>query len=182
LARVDQSRCPHPIFGTLTYPNEFPWEPEIFKGHLDAFGKRFRRSFPGCGFHRKLEFQKRGAPHFHPIFWNVRTDNGSIRLFREWLAQAWDAVVSSRNPAHLLAGTSADVIESQFGILRYVAGYVSDSDQSHPGEKVGRYWGIVGRSNIPWAQVEIMELTVSEAKLVRRIARRYMKAVNRARL
>jgi hypothetical protein len=41
--------------------------------------------------------------------------------------------------------------------------------------------GIVGRSNIPWAQVEIMEMTLREAQLVRCIARRYMKAVNRAR-
>lgn len=181
LARVDQTRCARPIFATLTYPKEFPWASKIFKGHLDAFGKRFSRSFPMCGFHWKLEFQERGAPHFHPIFWNLPTNNDSVRAFRQWLAEAWFAVVGSGDPAHLSAGTSADVVESQFGILRYVASYVSESDQSHPGETVGRYWGIVGRKNIPWAQVKTMELTVNEAHLVRRIARRYMQAMNRER-
>jgi len=74
LAKVDQRKCGSPIFGTLTYPAEFPIDSETFKRHLKIFSQRFLRAFPYAGFHWKLEFQTRGAAHFHPIFWNLSTD------------------------------------------------------------------------------------------------------------
>jgi hypothetical protein len=181
LAKVDQSKCGRPIFGTLTYPAEFPLDDETFKRHLKVFSQRFLRAFPDAGFHWKLEFQDRGAPHFHPIFWNLSNDREYLKHFRGWLACNWFEVVGSGDEKHFLAGTSADLIKSQFGIMRYVSGYVSDLDQTKPGFTVGRYWGIVGRSNIPWAKESVIELTFAQGTLVRRTARRYMKAMNRQR-
>jgi len=182
LAKVDQSKCGRPIFGTLTYPADFPLDQETFKRHLKIFSQRFLRSFPSAGFHWKLEFQIRGAAHFHPIFWNLSGDDGGfLREFRGWLAQNWSEVVHSGDQKHLLAGTSADLIKSQFAIMRYVSPYASKSDQTKPGWRVGRYWGIVGRANIPWAKEKVVELSLVEAKLVRRTVRRYMQAVNRIR-
>src|SRR4029434_5445515 len=72
-------------------------------------------------------------------------------------------------------------MKSQFGIIRYVGGYASKSDQTRPGCRVGRYWGILGRANIPWAKEKIKELSSAQATLVRRTARRYMQAMNRGR-
>src|SRR5206468_12329843 len=118
---------------------------------------------------------------FHPIFWNLSGEGKFLRAFRGWLARNWYEVVDSEDKKHLAAGTSADLIKSQFGIIRYVSGYVSDADQTKPGCKVGRYWGIVGRSNIPWAKENVMKLSVEQGKLVRRIARHYMQAMNRQR-
>ena len=128
-----------------------------------------------------MEFQRRGAAHFHPIFWSLGSDRASLGKFRVWLAWNWFEVVASGNQKHLLAGTSADLISSQFGIMRYVSGYASKSDQTKPGCSVGRYWGIVGRANIPWAKENVTELSSAQAKLVRRTARRYMQAMNRCR-
>jgi hypothetical protein len=181
LAKVDQSKCGRPIFGTLTYPADFPLDQETFKRHLKIFSQRFLRSFPSAGFHWKLEFQTRGAAHFHPIFWNMGSDKEFVGKFRVWLAWNWFEVVGSGDQKHLLAGTSADLINSQFGIIRYVSGYASKSDQTKPGCHVGRYWGIVGRANIPWANENVVELSAAQAKLVRRTARRYMQAMNRGR-
>jgi hypothetical protein len=150
LAKVDQSKCGCPIFGTLTYPANFPLDQETFERHLKIFSQRFLRSFPAAGFHWKLEFQASGAAHFHPIFWNLSGDDGGfLREFRGWLAQNWSEVVHSGDEKHLLAGTSADPIKSQFGIIRYVSGYASKLDQTKPGCNVGRYWGIVGGQIFP---------------------------------
>jgi hypothetical protein len=155
---------------------------ETFKRHLKIFSQRFLRSFPSAGFHWKLEFQARGAAHFHPIFWNLSGDDGGLlREFRGWLAQNWSEVVHSGDEKHLLAGTSADPIKSQFGIIRYVSGYVSKSDQTKPGCKVGRYWGLVGRTNIRWAKEKVITVSSTQGKVVRRTARRYMEAMNRVR-
>jgi hypothetical protein len=181
LAKVDHSKAGRPIFGTLTYPAEFPVDAETFKRHFKIFSQRFLRAFPNAGFHWKLEFQDRGAPHFHPIFWNVSTDREAMKHFRGWLSWTWFEVVGSGDERHWRAGTSADVIKSPFGIMRYVSGYASKSDQSKPGFKVGRYWGIVGRQNIPWAEETVVELSTKQGKFVRRIARRYMEAMNRKR-
>jgi len=181
LAKVDQRKCGRPIFGTLTYPADFPLDQETFKKHLKIFSQRFLRAFPAAGFHWKLEFQTRGAAHFHPIFWNLGSDKTFLGKFRGWLERSWFEVVGSADQKHLLAGTSADLIKSQFGIMRYVSGYASKSDQTKSGCKVGRYWGIIGRANIPWANANVMELSPAQAKLVRRTARRYMRAMNRVR-
>jgi hypothetical protein len=181
LAKVDQEKAGKAIFAGLTYPEAFPTSAEIFKGHLDAFGKRFSRAFPHGAFHWKLEFQQRDAPHFHPIFWNLSTEPSDVRKFRKWLARTWFEVVGSNDLKHLAAGTSADVIRSQFGIMRYVGPYVSDSDQSRPGWKVGRYWGVVGRANIPYAVAPEVTISATAALLVWRTARRYQRAVNRQR-
>ena len=105
LAKVDQSKCGRPIFGTLTYPADFPLDQETFKRHLKIFSQRFLRSFPSAGFHWKLEFQARGAAHFHPIFWNLGSDKAFLGEFRVWLSWNWFEVVGSGNQKHLLAGT-----------------------------------------------------------------------------
>ena len=89
LAKVDQSKCGHPIFSGFTYPADFPLDQRTFKRHLKMFSQRFLRAFPKAGFHWKLEFQARGAAHFHPIFWNLGSDGEFLRGFRGWLARDW---------------------------------------------------------------------------------------------
>jgi hypothetical protein len=183
LARVDQKQCGRAVFSAMTYPNEFPYSDDVFKAHLDAFGKRFLRAFPAAGFFWKLEFQKRGAPHFHILAFRIAAGEKTRQLcrFREWLAENWFEVVGSGDPKHLHAGTSAEFLRSQFAMMRYCGGYVSKDDQTLTGRTVGRYWGIVGRSNIPFGAAELTSLTLAEAILVRRTMRRSMMAANRTR-
>ncbi len=181
LARVDQRTCGRPLFISLTYPNEFPLDAATFKGHLRAIGERLRRSFPHAGFHWKLEFQKRGAAHFHLIGWNLPSDREQLRVLREWFAFAWYEVVGSGVWKHFCAGTSVEVIRSQFGIMRYVGPYVAKDDQSMPGAKVGRYWGHIARAQIPYAESVQQLRSPAESLLDWRTARRYMRALNRAR-
>jgi hypothetical protein len=181
LAKVDQGKAGKALFCTLTYPSQFPTDSKVFKAHLRAFGERFRRAYPYAAFHWKLEFQKRDAPHFHPMVWMLPTDRASVRAFRSWLKHAWFEIVGSNDPKHLAAGTQADVILSQFGIMRYVGPYISDADQSRPGWEVGRYWGVVCRSNIPYAIAPQVTLSPAESLRVWRTARRYQRAINRQR-
>ncbi len=183
LARVDQGKTGKAVFSTLTYPNEFPLDAQTFKRHLDVFGKRFLRAYPDAGFFWKLEFQKRGAPHFHPMFFGLHLQEKTRALsrFREWLAETWFEVVNSGDGKHLAAGTSAEIMRSSVAILRYCAGYVSKADQTLTGVKVGRYWGIVGRSRIPFGNAFSVELSPAEHRLIRRTMARSMKAQNRVR-
>jgi len=76
LARLETSAAALPKFLTLTYPARFPTAPEA-KTHLFTFLKRVKRAFPRSAAFWKMEFQRRGAPHFHLMlygvpYWNKR--------------------------------------------------------------------------------------------------------------
>jgi len=170
-------RAERPWFCTLTYPAEWVWDAKLWKRHPKIFSQRFLRRWPSAGFIWKLEFQQRGAPHFHPFVWGMRDEQ--FRDFMLWLSEAWNEVAGYCNDDHLLAGTRVERMRSPGAAIRYVSGYPSKGDQTLPGQNVGRYWGVVGRSNIPWGQPETLELNSMQAKFVMRTCRRYIIAVNR---
>jgi hypothetical protein len=176
IASVCRSELPY--FLTLTYPNEWTWDVELWKRHLKIFSQRFQRRFPTAGFIWKLEFQERGAPHFHAFVWGISESEG-FRAIIEFVSEAWFEVVGSGDQKHFIAGTRVEKIRTVMGAMHYVSGYASKSDQTLPGRKVGRYWGVVARKNIPWGQPETIALNQAESKLTLRTVRRYIQSVNR---
>jgi len=150
---------------TLTYPGD--WlsvapSAQSAKRHLQMFRKRFERAFgrPLFGLW-KMEFQRRGAPHFHlfaPIPIGVQ--------FNDWLSNTWSEVVDHPNPSekekHRLAGTGVDLAkgltaENAQLISFYFSKHSSAGNgpkeyQNKPPEEwqsqgtVGRYWGYWGLS------------------------------------
>ena len=134
-----------PIFGTLTYPGEWPSDPKQWKRDLDAWGKRLRRRHPNACVIWKLEPQKRGAPHYHLLIFNVP------HLDKHWLAQSWYEVVDSGDERHLRAGTRIESIRTWRGVMSYASKYTAKVVDELPEgwEAVGRMWGIIGRDNLP---------------------------------
>ena len=166
-----------PLFCTLTYPAEWIWDTKLWKRHLKIFSQRFLRRWIGAGFIWKLEFQQRGAPHFHPFVWGI--SDSELREFRQWLSEVWNAVAGNGESNHLLAGTRVEQMRNPGAAIRYVSGYAAKTDQTRPGEKVGRYWGVVGRERIAWGRPEVVSLNQQQSKVVLRTIRRYMRVVNR---
>lgn len=176
IASVCRSQLPY--FLTLTYPAEWTWDAELWKRQLKIFSQRFIRRFPTAGFIWKLEFQQRGAPHFHPFVWGIPESEG-LRAIIDFISEAWFQVVGSGDEKHFIAGTRVEKMRSATAAIRYVSGYASKTDQTLVGKKVGRYWGVVGKQNIPWGPVEIVELDERQSKTVLRACRRFIAAVNR---
>lgn len=114
---------------TLTYPGD--WETvapdgKAVKRHLAAFRRRYERAWgePLIAVW-KLEFQRRGAPHFHIL---MRPPQGQAAIpgararsdarvgagldFRRWLSEVWADIVGHPDPEerrrHRLAGTGID--------------------------------------------------------------------------
>ncbi|WP_433308049.1 rolling circle replication-associated protein (plasmid) [Actinoplanes sp. CA-030573] len=127
---ADPTRLPAMV--TLTYPGE--WlevapDGKTVKRHLQALRKRFVKAW-GRDLHAvwKLEFQGRGAPHFHllmvPPHGTARTPGKRARKaawvgaglpFRAWLSAVWVDIVDHPDPEqrrrHGLAGTGVDFAE-----------------------------------------------------------------------
>lgn len=122
---------------TLTYPGEFPCDGRLVKKHLELMRKWFL--YRGIGAFWFLEFQQRGAPHFH-LFINATVD-------KDDLSQAWYKVVGSGDPRHLLAGTKVEAIRKPHAIATYAAKYAAKAEQKtvpEGYEDVGRFWGNFG--------------------------------------
>jgi hypothetical protein len=83
-----------------------------------------------------LEFQSRGAPHYHVI--------ASDFIPKDELADRWYNIVDSRDEKHLKAGTSVDRIKSKGHLYGYLSNYIKKLEQKIPPEgfeNVGRFWG-----------------------------------------
>lgn len=156
-----------PIFVTLTYPASWPDNPKEWKRHIDNFGKALTRMGP-YGAVWKLEPQKRGAPHFHLLVWGVR----HLRRFRRWLAATWYRIVGSGDEKHLRAGTQANSVRSQRGVVAYASKYMTKDVEAAGWENPGRFWGVIGRHAIPWAYTIVEEVPAWFAHRLKRWLRR----------
>jgi hypothetical protein len=122
---------------TLTYPASFPRDGLVFKDDLRQMCQWLkRRGVAGLWY---LEFQDRGAPHFHLYL------TGRVPFHQ--VAQAWYRIVGSGDPRHLVAGTRIEAIRQPHAVAVYAAKYATKAVQKDvPAEvvNVGRFWGLFG--------------------------------------
>jgi hypothetical protein len=138
--------APGALFICLTYPSVWPKNGRQVKRDLNTFGKRCRRA--GAIFAWALEYQTRGAPHFHllarfPI-------SGELVQVREWVASNWFEVVGSGDEKHLRAGTSVELVKNAECAGWYISNYLGKEYQKTVPEGVtlpGRMWGMIGCPN-----------------------------------
>jgi hypothetical protein len=122
------------VFITLTYPKEFPCNGKEAKAHLNAFLQYLRRR--KIEYTWILEFQERGAPHYHII--------ASDSIPKAELSERWFKIVGSGDEKHLRAGTQIDSIKSKGQLYGYLSNYIKKLDQKRPPKdfaNVGRFWG-----------------------------------------
>lgn len=148
---------------TLTLPAE--WESVVPNGRelkrlKRAFDKRMRRWCARRGIKLSalwfLEFQKRGAPHFHYLLWDKAPEEGHgtalddafRREFIRWVSMAWADVVAHPDPMermkHEAAGTRVERMRT--GHFGYAMAYASKPRQKivpDGFQDVGRFWGLI---------------------------------------
>lgn len=125
-------------FITLTYPAEY--SPDDKKRHLHNFAVWMRRFAPDCSYFWKLEYQKRGAPHYHLILWGIPWSMTFCRI----LSRRWYEIVDSRDPKHLAAGTNCKRPDHPDRWHYYLAKYLGKNFELFD-DHTGRVWGIHNR-------------------------------------
>lgn len=160
------------FFMTLTYPMAWSPEPRVWKRDLDTFVKRVRRRWPrACGIWR-IEFQERGAPHFHLIIWNI---GPGVKRTRRRISRMWYEVVGSGDEKHYKAGTEVSHVKNRrkagWYVSKYSAKVASTPVDPETGEvvNVGRWWGTFG--DLRLGHVLRIVLSLPEAHALRRLAR-----------
>lgn len=140
---------------TLTYPLDFPSDGTTVKKHLRAQLQAFRRRYDSIDYVWFIEWQKRGAPHFHVLLSFVMpVDKIGKRAEQLWLSSSWYSIVDSKDEKHFRAGTRMEKVRKVDGAARYACKYAAKMRQKAvpPGyTDVGRFWG-ASRGCTPKAQ------------------------------
>ncbi len=160
----------YPAFLTLTYGATFPSGAES-KKDLDSMLKWLeRRSCRGCGIWR-LEFQERGAPHYHLILLGVSY------IAKEKIQAAWNKIIKEDRVFTRIEG-----LQSAKQAMGYVAKYVAkvpEEGQAQCGfnlgpystaPSTGRFWGVWQRKNLPMASKVKLEVRAETFYALRRAA------------
>jgi hypothetical protein len=182
-------------FLTLTYPSDWLTvapSSRSAKRHLSMLRKRFEREFARPFFALwKMEFQRRGAPHFHLL---APIPRGSD--FRTWLSKTWTEIVNHpdemERAKHLQAGTGVDKAKGiSADTAQRISYYFSKHSSANKGPKeyqntppeewiqagsVGRFWGYWG---LEVATVSML-LSKAESLFIARTLRRWQRANRRA--
>src|SRR5918994_4940071 len=87
----------------LTYPGEYPEDPQICKGHLEALHKRLKRRYEKFPAFWRMGIQRRGAWHFHLLLF-VPPSFGSVVALRDFIASSWYQLCGKLCEGHLLTG------------------------------------------------------------------------------
>lgn len=130
---------------TLTYPREYPTDGQTVKAHLHSYLVWLGRDTGGTSYLWFLEFQQRGAPHFHILIdWPLPVDRRSVTDARFRTASTWYRICATGDERHLAAGTRVERIRRERGARNYAVKYAFKMRQKTvPTEyqNVGRLWG-----------------------------------------
>lgn len=170
------------IFITLTYGQQYP-DIETSKRHLKAFIMRLRRKYPKVSGVWRLEFQKRGAAHYHLLLTHLPF------LPKEDLTTMWEEVIGLQYCNQKVDAygvrqstfTRIEVCKSKKKVMNYVAKYVAKksdaasigsgfnntsyqheaqpSDDASAAQPLspGRFWGYIGKEFLPYAHLDTVE-------------------------
>lgn len=138
---------------TLTYPMEYSTDGREVKRHFELMKKWLQRN--GCGdAFWFLEFQRRGAPHFHLLLKNWPSSG------IDGVSRAWHQIVGTDDKKHLewhlgnLSGTPClEWLRNPHAASAYVTKYASKKEQKDvPADyqNVGRFWGYWGEARPVW--------------------------------
>jgi len=168
------------IFVTLTYPGEYPKDPELCKRHLKALRKRLQREFGTFAAFWRLGIQRRAAWHFHLLLF-VGPSVGSVSELRRFISSSWYEVTGKVSEEHLHAGTRVVAVRRWREVTSYVERYMAKPEVFPEGLQTGRIWGIWNENLLPvqWQKVEV---SLRDAFKIRRIYRKLAKRKGRGSL
>jgi len=158
------------IFVTLTYPHEYPGDPEVCKNHLKALRRRLQRKFGEFAAFWRMGIQQRGAWHFHLLLF-VGPSCGSVGELRRFISTCWYEVTGEVSEGHLHAGTRVEAVRRWREVTSYVERYMVREEEFPEGLQTGRIWGIWNEGLLP-VRWETIKVSLRDAFKIRRIYRK----------
>jgi hypothetical protein len=161
------------IFVTLTYPKQYPQDPELCKRHLKALRKRLQRAYGSFAAFWRMGIQQRGAWHLHLLLF-VGPSFGRIDELRRFISTSWYQVTGKVSEGHLQAGTHVEAVKKWKQVTSYVERYMAKPEEFPEGLQTGRIWGIWNEDLLP-VRWETVKVSLKCAFRIRRVYRKLAK-------
>jgi hypothetical protein len=163
-------------FLTLTY-RTWVEDFEVWKQHLNRFLTAVRRRYSSVAGVWRLEFQRRGAPHFHLILW-LDQEEHRLRL-GFWVRARWLAAIGDSSRAAFAHATTAEEVRDFRNCGFYLSLYQSKDQQDRCDIRTGREWGKVQPKLLSTEPIREARLSPEGVRLLRRIVRHAFRVRNR---
>src|SRR5437868_998126 len=185
------------FFITLTYPERYIKDMRLSKRDLDVFRKAFAREFDTFvgGFWR-LEYQKRGAPHYHMLL--ISDKAVSKKKIIEFIEKRWPEIVRTsylreggnekeyrqHYEKHKKSGHNVQFMKSREMVTNYISKYISKLDDTILPDGTGRMWGQwqFNGKQLDFSASETGHLAREEMVILKRMVRKHKEASNRLTL
>lgn len=154
-------------FTTLTYHEDFPLDHKTLKVTLDNFFKSIKRHFPESTWMWRLEFQQRGAPHFHLLFFVEKNSQlCNSNTFSKMIKEAWFNHKSCR--CEHCRRYAVDVVELDTFKkgMNYVSKYSAKEDPRSKPRSSGRLWGY--SNNIVRKKIHSRSISLADFVLLKK--------------
>ena len=144
-----------------------------WKRWLNITLTRLRRDYPLLSGIWRLEFQKRGTPHYHLLIF-PQTGNGLMEL-RESIRRYWSNAVGKHNTG--FQGIQVERVRNLRKSCFYLSIYSTKDEQDRKDINTGREWGYINKKHLPIAKYIGSEVQdFHELVWFKRLYRRYIKA------
>jgi hypothetical protein len=157
----------------LTYPHQYPEDPEVCKNHLKALRKRLQRKCGDFAGFWRLGIQRRGAFHFHVLLFVPRSF-GRIDTLRRFISSSWYEICGQISEGHLLAGTRVEEIRTWRKATSYAEKYLAREEHFPQDLQTGRIWGMWNPQLLP-VRWETVQISLRDAFRIRRIYKKLAK-------
>lgn len=185
------------FFITLTYPEKYITDMHLSKRDLDVFRKAFAREFKSfIGGYWRLEYQQRGAPHYHMLL--ISEKPVSRKKIIKFIARRWPDIVRTsylreggnekeyreHYEKHKKSGHNVQFMKSREMVTNYISKYISKVDNTVLPDGTGRMWGKwqFNGKKLDFAPSETGTLVKEETVLLKRMVRKHKEASNRLTL
>ena len=174
LAHINLQVYKSPIFVTLTYQNILPKDNRELKQHLNNFLQQMRRYRAKFQYVWRLEFQQRGAPHFHFVLFPLQNfKNKDVLIYKRFFQNAWRKAIGSWSEAMQLYSVDVKATDGKRQVFSYLAKYTAKKSEVESTTYKGRFYGFSRELNLePLLKAE---LTSYDLKQLRSIVLEYMK-------
>ena len=161
------------FFVTLTM-REASEDFKEWKSWLNRLLTGLRYNFPLMSGLWRLEFQKRGTPHFHLLLFPKT--NGDLQHLKSKITRYWMNAVGKDN-VDSDRGISVERIRDMKKSGFYLAIYQAKDEQDRKDIPTGRLWGFINKKEFPVAKYKGTEVhDFIELMWFKRIYRRYIRA------
>ena len=126
LATFDYINYKVRFFATFTYGEVFPTDRETIKSDLSRLLKRIERTISECCIVWRVEYQKRGAPHFHLMILHQEYLNVTKRRrLAGDIRKHWGEITEHINAYSYTTASDIREISSVDKVLTYLSKYVA---------------------------------------------------------